>query len=209
MTSTPLLLTGYDYRRERTALSPVAMVTNCMFCNNSASNVAEFEEVRFPGSGGGLALMINGLTAIDVRIEDCVFQDNYAEHFGGGVFTFVNGRSNHTVTITRCVFEGNITPGSGGGLEIIFLEPGTSEKTSQVLVSDSQFLRNRAQHGGGVYFFPLGSLRSVGEFENFVRFERCRFLENTASESGAAFGTALPYPLQFRQTFRSVEFVDW
>ena len=153
--------------------------------------------------------MINGLTAVDVRIEDCVFRDNYAEQFGGGVFTFLNGLSNHTVTITRCLFEGNITPGSGGGLEIIFLESGTSEKASHVLVSDSQFLRNSAQHGGGVNFFPLGLLHSVGEFENFVRFEGCRFLENTASESGAAFGTALPFPLQFRQTFKSVEFVDW
>ena len=194
---------------ERTALSPIAVVTNCTFWNNSASNRAVFEEVRFPGSGGGLALMINGVTAVSVRIENCVFRNNYAERFGGGVFTFVNGQSKHTVTITRCVFEDNITPGSGGGLEIVFLEPGTSESTSQVLVRDSQFLRNRAQHGGGAYFFPLGSLRSVGEFENFVRFERCRFRDNTASESGAAFGTALPFPLQYRQTFKSVEFVDW
>lgn len=200
-------ITGYNYRNT-TTLSSLAKVMNCTFRNNSALVVPlAFEEVRFPGSGGGMAVLVNGITPVDVEIEGCLFLGNYAHQYGAGVFTLLNGISNHTITVSRSKFRNNVTPGTAGGLEIGVLEGGTH----QVLVYDCEFVGNRAQYGGGAYLFPVALFRRsrMGEFGHLARFERCRFHRNMASVVGAAFAVTLRSPLQYRETFNPVEFVDW
>ena len=158
-----------------------------------------------------MAVLVNGITPVDVKIEGCLFRGNYARQFGAGVFTLLSGLSNHTITVNRSQFQNNVTPGTAGGLEIGFLEGGTSESTNQVLVYDCEFVGNQAQYGGAAYFFPVGSFRRrrVGELGTFARFERCSFHKNMATEAGAAFGATLRLPLEYRETFNPVEFVDW
>ena len=154
---------AYNYDKLVT-ITPFARVTGSTFLNNSVETIFDqrfsttqvLQELIFPGRGGGMAVIVNGLQPADILIEDCHIEKNYAVSFGGGIYTLLDGLSEHVITINRTEFIENSTPGSGGGLEIGFRAEGTIEFTNSVLVYDSNFTGNMANYGGGAYFVVVG-----------------------------------------------------
>ena len=123
---------------------------------NFFSTTQVLEELKFPGQGGAMSLIINGLTPVDILVEDCLIEDNFATVFGAGIYTLLDGFSHHIITIRGCRICDNITPGSAGGLEIGFRETGNSTFVNSVFVSNTNFTGNTATYGGGAFFLVLG-----------------------------------------------------
>jgi len=137
-----------------------------------------------------------GLLAVtsSVRVRDCVFTENHADHTGGGVALIYNLSSQFEncqflsnscssdggglyalgtdAPLRTCQFTGN-TAKSGGGL---FCEDGTS-----MLVEDCVFEGNEATDGGGVYVWYASP-----------SFRNCVFRENAADVHGGALHGNLP-----------------
>src|SRR5262249_18519376 len=102
---------------------------NCLLTKNAAS------------LGGGLATA--GSAA--VRLEDCQFIGNAATDDGGGLYLVSSG----TQVIHDCVLSGNSAVDGGGGI---------AQSGGTVSVNNSQFIRNTADRGAGI-FDSTGNLR--------------------------------------------------
>lgn len=125
---------------------------------NAFTTSEVLEELKFPGYGGGVALIVNGITPVDVSVDDCLMEHNSASSFGGGIFILLDGLSNHVVQITGCDIRDNETPGTAGGLQIGFRETGSVQFVNSVFVTDTTFTKNVATYGGGAFFLVLGQL---------------------------------------------------
>ena len=147
------------------ATAPVALVSGCVFLNNTSDPTSELVQTtsdlvqtsRFTGRGGGCAFPVNPLYSLNATVRDCRFEQNYANSFGGGLYVAFNGRERHTVTVRRVQFVRNYAP-TAGGLEIGFVSGGHLGADTRLLAYDSEFIENDANFGGGVFFFTLSML---------------------------------------------------
>ena len=103
-----------------------------------------------------MSLIVNGITPVNIFIDDCLVEGNYATVFGAGIYILLDGLSNHIIDITGCNILDNSTPGSAGGMEIGFRETGSLQFVNRVLVSNTTFTKNSATFGGGAFFLVLG-----------------------------------------------------
>lgn len=149
-------------------------VSNCAFINNTALK-----------TGGGIYC-----TEGEQIINHCVFQDNSSSS-GGGVHA-----DNGTLGISDSEFIANTASGKGAGInaEHVSLTVNNSSFTenkdsgtflhgggiaagySGLLLSDSSFVRNSADFGGGVWLSSCESTVS-----------HCSFSANTATGGGGAY----------------------
>ncbi|MHC4251069.1 MAG: choice-of-anchor Q domain-containing protein, partial [Planctomycetota bacterium] len=178
-------------------------VRDCVFTANSCADdgagvcVGLAGEVSFRGcrfetndaAGGG-----GGIFSYAERLEltDCEFLTNSAS-YGAGVY-FSN--SPRDVDLTRCLLQGNTATGRGGGLHCYGPE--------RLDVSDCVFTANvSGDEGGGCYVSSGDAVSFNGTtFEGnsaedgggaFLRsgapeFDRCRFIQNTATLDGGGIG---------------------
>jgi len=120
--------------------------------------------------GGGLLYMSRG----DVTLVRCAFERNSARVYGGGVYFAA-----HTATIIACDFtenivtEGDATVGRGAGLFIEY-----SSEYRGVVVTDSNFTRNRAGRDGGAIH--------NGAENGALTVTNCTFRDNEAEWAGGA-----------------------
>lgn len=154
---------AYNYEAAL-SVSPSARVLSSTFYNNTVdvgkknafSTSEVLEELKFPGYGGGIALIINGITPVDISVDDCLVEHNSASSFGAGIYVLLDGLSNHVVRVTTCNIHDNETPGTAGGLGIGFRETGSLQFVNSVLVTNTTFTNNVATYGGGAFFLVLG-----------------------------------------------------
>ena len=123
--------------------STVAML-GATFTNNTAA------------VGGGIALMSNSRS----NISSTVFDNNTATSNGGGIYAF----NNSNLTLDTVTISNNVAAG-GGGLD---LSDGTLAS-----ISNSQFIANQSQNGGGARVS-----------EATANFEDTRFEDNVAAIDG-------------------------
>ena len=143
--------------------APVAVISNCVFRNNTSDPTSDLVQTtsdlvrssQFTGRGGGCAFPVNPLLSLNATVEDCLFEDNFANSSGGGLYVAFNGRAKHTVTLRRVRFSRNHAP-TAGGLEVGFIAGGNPGAENRLVAYDSVFVENTATFGGGVYFFTLG-----------------------------------------------------
>lgn len=105
------------------------------------------------GRGGGCAVNINSITSVEVLVQDCIFERNFALSYGGGLYFAWDIASGHRTVLNRTVFIENESPGGAGGLEIGFARSGNASSGNQVFAYGLHFIRNRATYGGGAYVF--------------------------------------------------------
>jgi predicted outer membrane repeat protein len=147
-------------------------VMNCNFSDNSAVTTEPlYGAVQLTATHG-------------IELSWCIFEDNYPSAFHAfdgnehitiretHFFSDPNASERAVVledtltgTIERCVFQGGY---SSSGSAIFAVVVGT------LVVSDSQFITNKAEWGGAVYAFAE------------IYFSNCLFLGNQANESGGA-----------------------
>ena len=155
--------------------APVAIISGCVFRNNTSDPTSDLVQTtsdlvrssQFTGRGGGCAFPVNPLLSLNATVEDCRFEDNFANSFGGGLYVAFNGKESHTVTLRRVLFLGNRAP-TAGGLEVGFISGGNPGADNALLAYDSVFIENQAVFGGGVYFFTLGIIYNNSVCENSI-----------------------------------------
>ena len=171
---------------------PVIIIQNCTFTQNKAMPTNSISSTQlltnqiFVGRGGGAGIYILENTTVNVTVEDCTFEENFASTFGGGLFIILGSEiSNHSINVRRSNFTGNEvknTGSGGGGLNIGFLVSIVTLHSA--VITDCTFTSNKAQYGGGSYIFPgLGSRIGAS-----VTFSRCNFTRNVATRFGSALG---------------------
>jgi predicted outer membrane repeat protein len=170
--------------------SPLIEVMNCTFTGNEAklegdacgrASVAISQQF-FTQRGGGLGCYFSapGLES-EVRISDCVFEDNTAEDSGGGIYMNLNGNdSTTTITITDSQFINNMAM-HGAGVEITFDTPNSVDQSNHLTLQNCYFEGNQGYQGGGM---KLPQINERGNL-NYVHIIDCWFSDNTAM-TGAA-----------------------
>ena len=136
--------------------APVVIVSHCLFRNNTSnpsshiiqtpSDTVQFS--RFTGRGGGCSFPINPLLSLNATIEDCIFEENFANTFAGAVYINFFGVGQHNFTIRRVKFIKNYAP-TAGALLCGIRKGGFPEAEIKILVYDSIFNENEAVIGGG------------------------------------------------------------
>ena len=146
-----------------TPTAPVAVISGCLFRNNTSDPSSDLVQTtsdlvrssQFTGRGGGCAFPVNPLYSLNATVEDCRFEDNYANSFGGGLYVAFNGKQHNTVVLHRVLFVRNRAP-TAGALEVGFVSGGNPGAQDGLMAYDCVFMENQATFGGGVYFFTLG-----------------------------------------------------
>ena len=139
-------------------VSPEFSVTDCSFTNNTANpslgiqrtTSQVFQQRLFTGRGGGLAVLIHGVTPVDGSIKKCVFIDNMAHSFGGGLYTIQSGLSNHTIRVSDSLFIGNYARSGAGGLLAGFLDGGDDRNSNKLIATGCTFVHNQSPQGGAI-----------------------------------------------------------
>ena len=140
-------------------VSPVFSVRHCNFTNNTAdpslgiqrTTTKVIQQRVFTGRGGGLAVLIRGVTPVDGSIEKCIFIDNMACSFGGGLYTVQNGLSNHTIRVRDSLFIGNYARSGAGGLLVGFMDGGDDHNSNKLIATGCTFVHNQSPHGGAIF----------------------------------------------------------
>ena len=105
----------------------------------------------FTGRGGGLAVLIHGVTPVDGIIEKCIFIDNVACSFGGGLYTVQSSLSNHTINLCeRFTFINNYAGTGAGGLLAGFFDGGDDRNSNKLIATGCTFVSNQSPHGGAI-----------------------------------------------------------
>jgi len=151
------------YYEEGTLPGPYALVSHCIFRNNSSDPLANlqstsqlFKRFIFTGRGGGCAVNISPVYPLNATVEDCYFENNFARSFGGGLYVGFDGNSNHTVVVNRVKLVRNQTPRAAGGLEIGFVQGAALYSVNSIFVYNSEFIENHSERGAGAYVFVPG-----------------------------------------------------
>ena len=149
------------------------------------------------GRGGGVYVLIrSGLDNITVSFLRCKFTNNHA-FLGGGLAVDTYGATeNLKVMIKDSTFERNgcnhtenpamdTSTGSGGGAHLTFdtfnVVRQTKITNSHYIVTNTDFIENCAEQGGGVYHFS----GKYSEPSNSVSFDNCTFQGNRAHMGSA------------------------
>ena len=128
-----------------------------------------------------MAVFIGEVSNTDALVEDCYFEENYAESYGGALYFILRQASNQTAVVKRSQFYNNVAGSGGGGINVGY--PATLDLIS-LAVTDCILVGNRANFGGGVYIFPAIGFRNAVA----VEFKNCTFEANSAEQFGLAVG---------------------
>lgn len=103
----------------------------------------------------------------------------------GGVFALLGGLSVYVGTAVDVVFSSNHAEVAGGAVFVSGTDVGP-------IFTSASFLSNSAQVGGAVSTVGTGNLKQAALVEppNPTTFDRCRFIDNTATATGGAIESA-------------------
>ena len=202
-----------DHTQESSYSPIMFQFRNCTFENNKARNkyfsllfINDIQKGYYGGEGGGVYLSIgrtHGISDVSVSFLDCTFADNRAL-VGGGLSVKVYGKrkfgnktaNNISIVITDSWFKDN---GGYGGCRD---DPCSTNECTQFgggvyfswskLIEDCHyqltrvhFFNNRAQYGGGVYYYSDRNSRRSVSTKNSVLFDNCSFDHNRAHVGSA------------------------
>lgn len=133
-------------------------IQNCQFFENQAAHSggavavtgwnteylsvsASTFEANVALTGGGIS--VDTQSDITIEVDSCTFTENQAEEQGGGFMA--DTRGNPWMHVVGSQFEDNTAGYSGGGLSVA----GNQDDTFALVVEDSTFIGNYADHSGG------------------------------------------------------------
>lgn len=153
-----------SYRKSSTV--SYAQVKNCTFKNNRAdvSESNHEDAILRPifyiprGHGGGFLVAFENASNNVVSIENCLFEENYAQLGGGGVSVlFYRGSSevsrfgvsssrNNSLSIVGSSFKKNEAGLGGGAIQGLAFEESTD---NHIVIENCSLVNNSARRGGG------------------------------------------------------------
>ena len=147
------------------ATSPQLRVEKCTFRNNTCDPLASVQQsstqllqrLAFTGRGGGCSIPVNPSLPLNATLEDCLFEENFARTIGGGLYVAFDGLLDHTVVLNRVRLVRNFCPSTAGGLEVGFVSGSAEGSVSSLFAYNTEFIENRAEFGGGLYLFTVGT----------------------------------------------------
>lgn len=173
------------------ATTPVINITRSSFTYNKAKATERFVHTVsdviskrvYNERGGAIAVYMGASNySVDITVNDCTFEENYAQNSGGGIYMFLTGASNaHRVTITETRFIRDKAR-DGGGLEITFSSPDSVSNPNVVLIRNCNFTENTGTFGGGFKGIQLDTRGNLNKID---------ILNSTFSANKAPVGAAL------------------
>lgn len=141
-------------------------IINCTFINNTATN--------------GGAIFNSGFFMTNCFLLDCNFFDNSAIS-GGAIYN--GGFAQCAVKGDRCQFINNTATANGGALS-----NGDNGDLGHFTISNSTFIENNANNGGGVYNGAANP--SISALNN------CSFIGNAANDGSTVYTTGNVFPAE-------------
>lgn len=159
-----------------------ATIRACTFKDNQSSDPGN--PVYSPSQVGNSIAGGLYILAVDLRIEDCVFQGNFAKHYGGGMYAEVFQNAD----FTNCTFVNNRAEISlGGGVRIL------AYSDADIRFSNCTYSENVSSRGGAF------AIHCVGNDHAFIEFDACRFSENIGYFRGGAVDYRDTWQLSYMQ----------
>ena len=166
-------------------------IRGCNFSSNIA-NVNPINNTRpvllkANGHGGAILLRLVETNDSIVRIEDCLFEDNFAEVDGGAVYISLSEYSNgNTIDLTNNVFIGNrVEQASGGAVSI---NSFNFSSDNLMFVVGCRFSGSSGDSGGAFSFALYNSNVNTTSTPDLLEFNNCIFMDNRAKNEGTAVG---------------------
>ena len=189
-------LVACDYRSNSYNNDSVYMILRCNFVNNSATTPPELSSSEFVyqlgteskhfGSGGGLQIILKGISNGNMfKISSCTFENNSAE-FGGGVnVNIFQDFIRDEFCFESCNMINNFASHGGGGIAVGLLFYEThSIFYSLVSFTYTNFTQNVASSGAGGYFFSSRVKSSEIDATRFL-FSDCKWYRNSGTIGAA------------------------
>ena len=133
------------------------------FIGNTFTANESLATEEYAGGGG---LVISGWNSAGAALSACMFEGNTALSIGGGIYAL------GPCSILSCTFNGNGTAlqSKGGGVGVY---------NAKASITNSLFIHNVAQSGGGAHFWHL---------EQDATVTNCTFVDNTATDDAEDHG---------------------
>lgn len=182
----------------------------CNFSSNTANTnpANNTRPVLLKANGHGGAILLRLVEANDsiVRIEDCRFENNFAEVDGGAVYMSLSEFSHgNTINLTNNVFLGNrVEEASGGAVSI---NSFNFSSDNHMFVSGCNFSGSYGDSGGAFSFALYNSNVETTRAPDLLQFNDCMFMDNQAKNEGTAVG--LFSLVHVDQVGFPVYFQDW
>ena len=187
---------GLLIKSESTSNGPTVVyhIEHCNFTENmNHANQSGFK----PGSGVTLYLAAIGSTT-NVSIYDSYFERNHGPMGGGVSVNHSGSHSQLVVSVIASHFLENKAIGAGGGMYIQLNEP----MSANLLLTDSSFVNNSAEWGGGLAVYNGNSFSSVT-----VNASASNWIANTATVAGFAVGLSSSYPNNYGRPSSTSDFL--
>ena len=170
---------------------------------NSQDNDAYFRS--FQGRGGGVSVILNNSTEMDLLVTNCTFSGNNATLNGGGLYLFVrylsaglnmtifdNSFTNNTVTPSFNASINNGVNNGGGAVGVTLYEGSGQDFTNSIQLSRNVFVGNVASYSGAL-FIVSATVSAASSVDILV--EDSLFTDNHALFSGTAITISAPVRL--------------
>jgi len=171
---------------------PTISITDSAFINNTAEADPQYfynvivvlRDLVYNQRGGGIAFFLGGSNySSEIQITGCVLDGNHAQDSGGGIYMFLGGESStHSVLISGTTFTANEAM-DGGGLEITHSNKYSQTIPNNIVVVNSNFVRNIGSFGGGYKNIQLDSQTNL----NNLLVKNCTFDSNIATVGAALY----------------------
>ena len=161
----------------------ITVLNGVEFKGNKSTGTVEITD----GYAGAIGLS----SAVDVRIANSKFTDNYATKDGGAIsnrdFLSSGDLSNGALSITDSIFTENKAGGNGGAIDNYFYKSGEENNTDAVYINNTRFEGNEAVNGGAIYNH---SAEDGDGTAASMLIENSTFTANSASQYGGAIYNA-------------------
>ena len=184
--------------RWSTQIPAVLIVSESEFINGIADKVPmkalyyyRYTDPLSGGGGLGVHTQVDSSPSdITVLIDKCKFVNNSAD-YGGNLLLYISNcgsclQSKVSISIVNSTFQNGTALSAGGGLHVsATYYPNdvysTVDTCMHMYVTESQFIGNRANKGGGV------SLTSLGQYKYDIILSRLFISGNNAEEGGGMY----------------------
>ena len=166
-------------------------ITNCTFRSNSGNrnDVNNSRPVLLKSNGHGGAVLIRFVNVQNstVMIENCSFENNFAEVDGGAVFISLSENVSSSLIVFRnnSFINNTVETASGGAIS---LNSFSITFNNTINIEDCDFISNSGNAGGAVSVALYDSNLNSTAFPDAVNFMRCNFTSNSAVNEGTAVG---------------------
>jgi len=189
------------------------LVDSCRFISNNstalgsdvhtATNLLRTSIVT--GRGGGMSITLNTELMVHTTVTNNYYESNWGRVYAGGLYFLIRDvTKNQTHLFKNNYYLRNQAGTTTGGMVYGLVGTVHLGSTIFVNVTDDYYQENSSPLAGAVRF-----QRPTGNQGNFLTYNNCTFLYNTAVESGAAIGISKAQFFSFNQQSVPIKIVNW